>query len=497
MEEPSWAIAETHISTVVFSGEVAYKWYKPVKTAFLDHSTVDRRRDGARREVALNRRLAPDVYLGTAQLVSDEGEVLDHLVRMRRLPADRRLAALAHTAEAEAQVDAIARRLAIFHAGARRSPEIDAEATAAVLTHRWEQNLRELGDLVGGWVTDDERDTLRALALRYLDGRIGLFDDRRIAGWACDGHGDLLADDIFCLADGPRILDCLNFDDRLRWGDVLADLSFLMMDLERLGRADLSNRLLRSYREFTDERHPASLADHYVALRALIRAKVAYLRAEQTDDGEVAERSVAEGRARLAQAHAHLQAGDVRMVLVGGAPGSGKSTVADRVGAALSWVVLGSDELRKVLLGLPVGADLSSAPGAGAYAPEAVAGVYREMLVEAGRLLRGGESVVLDASWLQADRRDEAQALALEVHATFIEIECQVADDERERRIVERRAVGGSASDATIEVSRQLVAGRDPWPSAVPIDTSGSAGAAVARALASVAPESAMATADG
>lgn len=482
--EPSeWAIAETHISTVVFSGDAAYKWYKPIKTAFLDHSTVERRRDGALREVALNRRLAPEVYLGTAQLVGDDGEVLDHLVRMRRLPVHRRLAALLHTAEAEAQIDAVARRLAVFHGGARRSPEIDAEATAAVMADRWEQNLHELGDFVDGWLTDDELRALGRLASRYLAGRSALFDARVAEGWACDGHGDLLADDIFCLADGPRILDCLDFDDRLRWGDVLADLSFLLMDLERLGRADLATRLLRAYREFTGERHPASLADHYVALRALIRAKVAFLRARQADEAEAAAPPVAEGRARLDQALAHLQAGDVRLVLVGGAPGSGKSSVADQVGAVLGWVVLGSDELRKQLRGVPLATDLTSAAHTGAYAPESVAGIYREMLSEAKRLLHLGESVVLDASWLRADRRAEARAVAGDAHATLVELECLAPDDERERRIVERRALGPSASDVTVEVSRRLVADRDPWPTAAPLDTAGPVPVAVARAI--------------
>ena len=480
---PEWAIAETHISTVVFSGDVAYKWYKPVKTAFLDHSTVEQRRVGTLREVELNRRLAPDVYLGTAQLVSDEGEVLDHLIRMRRLPADRRLSALVHTAEAESQVDAIARQLAVFHAGARRSPEIDAEATAPVMADRWEQNLRELGDFTDLGVTHEQVRTMRQLAASYLAGRNRLFEERLAGSWACDGHGDLLADDIFCLADGPRILDCLDFDDRLRWGDVLADLSFLMMDLERLGRADLSSRLLRAYRELTGERHPASLADHYVALRALIRAKVDFLRARQAGDDDAVERAVADGGAHLAQALAHLRAGEVRLVLVGGAPGAGKSAVADRVGAAMNWVVLGSDELRKQRLGVPVADDLSSAPFAGAYEPEAVAAVYREMLVEAERLLCLGESVVLDASWLQAARRSEARDLAAVAHATLVELECHTPDDERERRIAQRRAQGASASDVTVEAARHLVAGRDPWPTAVPLDTSGPVGDAVARAV--------------
>ena len=111
-----------------------------------------------------------------------------------------------------------------------------------------------------------------------------LFEQRVADGWVCDGHGDLLADDIFCLADGPRVLDCLDFSDELRYGDVLADVAFLAMDLEHRGAPELAARFLELYDEFSGERHPASLVDYYVAFRALIRAKVSALRAQQGDD---------------------------------------------------------------------------------------------------------------------------------------------------------------------------------------------------------------------
>ena len=119
------------------------------------------------------------------------------------------------------------------------------------------------------------------LARRYLAGRERLFSARLDAGRACDGHGDLLAEDIFCLDDGPRVLDCIDFDDRLRYGDVLNDVAFLAMDLERLGRPDLSRRFLELYREFTGDSWPASLAHHYVAYRAQVRALVAGIRLAQ------------------------------------------------------------------------------------------------------------------------------------------------------------------------------------------------------------------------
>ncbi len=123
-------------------------------------------------------------------------------------------------------------------------------------------------------------DEVATRATRYVQGRTPLFAARVAQGWMRDGHGDLLADDIFCLADGPRVLDCLDFSDELRYGDVLADVAFLAMDLERLGAPELAARFVRLYDEFSGERHPASLVDYYIAFRALIRAKVSALRVD-------------------------------------------------------------------------------------------------------------------------------------------------------------------------------------------------------------------------
>jgi hypothetical protein len=167
-------------------------------------------------------------------------------------------------------------------------------------------------------VSLDEVLEVDALAARYLAGRRLLFDRRITECRALDGHGDLLADDIFLLDDGPRVLDCVEFDDRLRWGDALADVAFLAMDMERLARQDLAERFLAAYREHAGDTWPASLAHHHIAYRAQVRAKVGAIRAAQGDDP-----AVAEARRLLALSRRHLEAGAVRLVLVGGYPALG------------------------------------------------------------------------------------------------------------------------------------------------------------------------------
>jgi predicted kinase len=278
----------------------------------------------------------------------------------------------------------------------------------------------------------------------------------------------LLADDIFCLDDGPRILDCIEFDDRLRYGDVLADVCFLAMDLERLGAPELGQRFLGWYREFSADTYPATLAEHYLGYRAHIRAMVACLRADQQVDGS---ETVEGARGLLDLALAHLERGQVPIVLVGGLPGTGKSTLAEDLADQLDWAVLRSDELRKNLAGMNA-ADPGGAPvGQGIYTPAMTDSTYRELIRRAVELVELGEPVILDASW--TDRRHRALALvaAQRTSSRLIELECHVAADVAAIRLRDRARAGADASDATPTVARSMAARADPWPSAQVVDT--------------------------
>ncbi len=333
---PGADVLETHISTVAFDGDIVHKRKKEVRFPFIDLSTPERREAICRREVELNRRFSPDVYLGVEEVVDDDGVVVDHAVRMRRMPADRRLSTLARgTADIGSCLRQIARLIAIAHAEGLTNAEISSVATTSALLRLWHQNLVELEPFAPEPLDRGTLAEIGTLADRYLTGRARLLEDRIRRGCVVDGHGDLLADDIYCLDDGPRVLDCLEFDDRLRWGDVLYDVGFLAMDLERLGRPDLAQAFMAWYREFSAETHPESLAHHYVAYRALVRSKISCLRGSSADHDEA--------RAYLAQCARHLQSGRLRLVLIGGLPGSGKSTARDGAGrrARLAGVAFG------------------------------------------------------------------------------------------------------------------------------------------------------------
>jgi uncharacterized protein len=470
---------ETHISIVFLIGDRAVKLKKAVHFPFLDLSTRALREQACRREVELNRRLAPDVYLGVADIIGPDGEVCDHLVVMRRMPDDRRLSTLVRDHGVnDADLKTLARLLADFHSGAATSPDISRAGRRNTVQARWEEGFAEIQPFVGTVLDHDVEAEIEALVRRYLEGRDAMFESRIEQGRIVDGHGDLLADDVFLLPDGPRVLDCLEFDDNLRYGDVLADVVFLAMDLERLGAPDLARGFLAAYRELSGESHPATLEDHYVALRAHIRAKVACLRG---DDG-----AQEEARRLHELALRHLRRARVVLTLVGGAPGVGKSTLAAGIADHQGWAVLRSDEVRKDLAGVPHTDHPPAGFGDGMYTEDATTATYAELLVRARVLLERGVSVVLDATW--NDRRNRAAALALaEATSTdLVELRCAAPVAVTAARMAARARTGDDASDATVEIARELARHEDPWPTATSIDTSGSAQDALAAGLAAL-----------
>ena len=457
-------VRETHTGVVVLLGDRAFKAKKPVLTDFLDFSTTALRERACQHELTLNRRLAPDSYLGVAHFSDLQGGPPEPVIVMRRHPESARLAFLVNSGEPVfGQLGAVARVLARFHAVAERGGRIAAQGTVDAVWARWRQNLDELEKYGDDVLPTDSVREVRRLAGQFVAGRQALFDQRIAERRILDGHADLLADDIFCLPEGPELLDCLEFDDQLRYVDGIDDTAFLAMDLEFLGRRDLADYFVEEYTKCGGDPAPRALVDFYIAYRAVVRAKVDCVRVSQGH-----REASADARRHLDLADAHLRTGTVRVIIVGGGPGSGKTTLSTALAAQLQAHVISTDDVRRRLQSEGVVSGAAGELNAGLYSPENVAAVYDEVLRQAQVWLSLGHTVILDGTWRDPCQRDRARELSDRSSVPIVEFNCTVPIAEASAR-VERRAP--SNSDATPDIAAALAGSGSRGPEIHEIDT--------------------------
>lgn len=442
-------LRETHISRVVLEGDRAYKLKKPVRLPFVDYSSLERRHEYCREEVRLNRRLAPDIYLAVRAVMpaddlrlapEDTPGAVDYAVEMRRYDEESTLARrLAAGTAGEEDVRAVGRRIAEFHHVAARPA--DAEQAVAAFEAMLAENFATLRELHADREVVDDAERFAAAVLAARGGELLL---RARAGRVRDGHGDLRAEHVV-LERGIEIVDCVEFDPALREIDVGLDLAFLMMDLLRRDER-LAAALVSAYREAGGDPGDDALVVFFAAQRALIRAKVALLRAGQVEGGDAAR--------RRADAASLLDLGRrlgwrVRLgsaVVVCGLAASGKSTLAGALAERAGATLLSSDVVRKELLGL---AATERAP-ASAYAPAMNQRTYGTLGRRARERTDGGGHVVVDATFrFGADRQAFIEALG----AVALWIECRAPAAVRARRAAARRERRDSVSDAGAAVA--------------------------------------------
>jgi aminoglycoside phosphotransferase family enzyme/predicted kinase len=463
-------LRDTHISWVFLAGELAYKVKKPVAFPFLDYGTLERRHEMCREEVRLNRRLAPKIYLGVIGIArdgdgyrltsEDDAAAIEYAVEMQRVQEDRSLAALASRGALEPeQVTAVARRLARFHAEA---PIVPLERRPVrTLVDTLEENLAGLREAGAGILDDDRLEAAEHFTRCFVGAKREELLARARHGLVRDCHGDLRAEHVIVPAQGEiYVYDCVEFNLALRQIDVAADISFLVMDLARLGAEESALRLVEAYRLAGGHPGDDALVSFLTSYRAWVRAKIACLRAAQLAEG-IPERARQDGAARELFRLGHRFAWRARrplVLLVCGVAGSGKSTLAGALASLSGWTHLSSDVTRKRLAGLaPI-----ERGGERAYSRELTSETYQELGRRArGELERRG-GVIVDATFhLRSERVAFRSGIGLGL-APLAAVECRASREVLLARARKRELEPERVSDAGESVVRRQLADFEP-----------------------------------
>ena len=483
---------QTHLSHVFLTGERVYKFRKPVDLGFVRFVSREERNEDCLREVMLNRRLAPDVYLGVAPLevgvtgatvgrVSEElaaagGEVAEHCVVMRRLAEGRdALSLLARGDLSPGHMDRLAARVVAFHraSGLGVPAPFESDAWRHRCTDAVDDTYRLLASGSDEEVPSALVECARERAEAFTHEASDRFEARRLEGRAVDGHGDLHLQHVWFESDDaqPIIVDCLEFSERLRCIDAACDVAFTAMDLDYRGAGGLAERFLREYAGERDDFGLYGVVDYFASYRAAVRAKVAAIAA--ADPGiDDAQRSAAAESARR-----HLEWAARRLeprppgplVLVAGVVGTGKSTVAGILADALGGAIVATDRVRRHQGGLEPGERPGAAQRARMYDAGEKKRVYQELLERARPVVISGRAAVLDGTFSRRVDRERVRLLAREwgTRAFLVEARCQA--EVALGRLARRAERGDSLSDAGPDrhgpSSREFEA-VDEWPAA-------------------------------
>jgi uncharacterized protein len=462
---------ETHISYVLLTGRYAYKIKKAVDLGFVDYRTLTDRRRYCEEEVRLNHRLAPDIYLdvvpisgpAAAPVVGGSGPAIEYAVKMREFSQDALLSHMLGRGKlTTSHIDALADRVATFH-GAIEVAGADGPFGRPDEVHRFAlDNFAELHDHVDKESGRAALDALRQWTNREYHERRHQFQARRRQGFVRECHGDLHLNNIALVDDHITVFDCIEFNDHMRWGDVMGEVAFVVMDLEDRKRPDLAFRFLNGYLEHTGDYSGLAVLRFFLVYRAMVRAKVTWFRAAQLPSGQQKAEAIAEYLGYVKLAERFAQPPKPAIVLMHGLSGSGKTTCSQTLVEAIGGVRMRSDVERKRLHGLLARTHGRSAIDSGLYTSAATRQTYEHMYALARQIAAAGYVAIVDAASLKRWQRDMFRDLGSELGIPFVIFSVTASDATLRERVATRAAARKDASDADTEVLDHQQRTQDP-----------------------------------
>jgi len=457
----SVTVLETHISYVLLTGKHAYKLKKAVDLGFLDFTTLASRRFFCEQELRLNRRLAPELYLDVVAItgtidepvIDGKGPVLEYAVKMREFPQDALASRVLDRNElGVADIDMLAAKVAAFHATSEKAA---ADSTFGAPETILRAALANCKSLLAGAASPAERRTIEALHTwteREHAARNAAFRGRREGGFVRECHGDLHLGNIAVIDGEVTIFDCIEFNEQMRWIDVMSEVAFTAMDLQDRGHAELAHRFVNAYLELTGDYAGLSVLRFYLVYRALVRAKIALLRAIQLPPGEARAPLYAERDGYLRLAEAYARSPEPAILITHGITGCGKTTLSQALLEQIGAIRIRTDVERKRLHGLAPTARSDAATARMLYGADATRRTYDHVLHLAASVAAAGFVAIVDGTFLRRWQRDRFRRLAAELGIPFVIVAFSASEGVLRRRVAERARRGTDASDADVAV---------------------------------------------
>jgi aminoglycoside phosphotransferase family enzyme/predicted kinase len=443
---------ETHLSIVFLVADKAFKLKRAVRLPYADFSTPAARLKFCLKEVKLNSRTAPELYLGVRRITRAEDgglcfngskETIDAVVEMTRFAQEHLFDRMAEASRlTPALMDATARMIAGFH---QNMSAVHAGSGSANVEAVLDINRR--GFATSHVFSKSEVQTLDDAFRTALEGHRRHLDRRETVGMIRRCHGDLHLRNIYLAKDGPRLFDCIEFNDQIATVDVLYDLAFLLMDLWHRNLHDHANLVMNRYLDTTRDEHGGALLPFFMALRAAVRAHVVATQAEMA--AEISNGLQHEARSYFDLAINLLRPPSPILIAIGGLSGSGKSTIAEalapHVGNPPGAQIFESDRIRKAMFAVAATTRLAD----DAYRPEISIAVYKGLCDKAGTALSLLVSVIVDAVFDKPSNRAMIERVASALAVPFVGIWLKGEHSILKSRIAARK---NSVSDATVEV---------------------------------------------
>ncbi len=465
---------ETHISHVFLTGAHAYKIKKPINLGFLDFTTLAQRKFYCEQELRLNRRLAPAIYLdvvaitGSAErpMIGGGGTVVEYAVKMREFPQT----ALASRMLDEGKlgpdhIDALAAEIADFHGRVESAGPGTGFGSPDTTRRVALQNFAQILPLLDAAGDRAKLAALRTWTEREHAARLADFDRRKADGFVRECHGDLHLNNIAVIAGEIAIFDCIDFNDELRWIDVMSEIAFTTMDLADRGRSDLAHRFVNAYLEHTGDYAGVAVFPFYLAYRALVRAKIACLRRGQLAAGDSGAALAAEYRGYVDLATRYARPSQPAIIVTHGLSGCGKTTLTHGLIERIGAIRIRTDVERKRLHGLAAQARSGSRLDEDLYAPDATERTYRRALALAEAVAMAGGVAIVDGTFLQRWQRDLFRARAAELALPFAILAFTASEATLRARIAQRTQRATDASEADASVLDHQLRTREPLAS--------------------------------